>query len=228
MVGVNDSQRWILEQEKTQERYDKLQNAYQKYKTNLSTLCSLIKERNIELILCTPMPYAEYQKNSENPLLGGYSLIMGYADYVRNFAKEQKYDLCDYHPYITKILQEETLYNPDCVHPNEHGHYYMAKCFLNFQGFDLGEEQPIPEELKEWCEYEHDLQNIPTTEHFIIPNAFVKPAEERFNSIKEYLKTDHSSEVNGPWFTICAQKYIETKQKQQEYIHFVKEFFQKY
>ena len=49
-------------------------------------------------------------------------------------------------------MQTDDLYNDDCVHPTPHGYYYMAKCFLEFQGLDIGEEKEIPEYLKDWCE----------------------------------------------------------------------------
>ena len=60
--------------------------------------------------------------------------MQGYSEYLRNFACENGYPLCDYFNFLTKVMQEEDLYGNDHVHPTKKGHYYMAKCFLEFLG----------------------------------------------------------------------------------------------
>jgi len=139
MIGINDSGRGFLLEPRSKERYQKLLNAFESYKKNLTELCNLLKQNDVEIILCTQTPYDEYQDSEENVLPGGFALMTSYAEYIRNFAQTNGFKLCDYQKYFIEKLAEEDLISPDRVHPNDDGQYHMAKCFLAFQGYEIGE-----------------------------------------------------------------------------------------
>ena len=71
MLGVNDSARWLLQSEKSVERYRRLAEAYERYMKDLPALCDAFENAGAKIILCTPAPYAEYQDTSSAPLKGG-------------------------------------------------------------------------------------------------------------------------------------------------------------
>jgi len=222
MIGVNDSNRGALSMDPA-EKYDTLNTAFENYKKNLSTLCDRLEALGTTITLCTPMPYAEYMESDVEVLRGGSALLLGYADFVRAFAKERGYCVCDYHAYATRTLQTESIYAPDRVHPTPRGHYHMAKCFLASQGFDLGCEKELPPDVQKWHEVVGLVRNTIATEHFILHDDFTTTQEQRMAAIKDY----HEHEQTGPYaayFKTLAAQYMEIKSQQQENIQFTIDF----
>ncbi len=152
MIGVNDSKRGVLGRERNAERFEILKGAFETYKNNLKTLCDMLGERGVKIILCTCTPYDEYSVTPEPALPGGMALIGAYNEFIKNFAREREYELCDYHSYLVEKLQSEKIINDDRVHPLPKGHFYIARCFLKEQGIDLTEEN-FSEKLLEWYKY---------------------------------------------------------------------------
>ncbi len=194
MLGVNDSARWLLEQKKTEERYLHLESAYERYKKDLPTLCDALENAGAKIILCTPAPYAEYQESPRPALKGGYALVAAYADFCRQLAKERSYPLCDYHSYLTKKLQTEAFYNDDHVHPNDRGQYYIAKCFLEFQGLDIGEQKPLPSDFSELISESMILRDILSAKINVIGKYDLDDAENE-RIVREYLAKDRAPTV---------------------------------
>lgn len=218
MMGINDSGRDLLKNPPSEKRYEELKRHYEDYKINLKKLCDMLKSRGVNVILCTPMPYAEYQNSEVETLRGGFALIQGYAEFVRSFAEKQKIDCCDYHSYAVKIMQSEDIIYPDRVHPLPRGHYYMAKRFLEFQGEDLGDEKPLPEYMNMWLEQTGKLRNIFATEWMII-KMFDSSDDEKIAFIKKYLENKEYAvwgEQLGEHFKIRAERYLNDKKNQSQ------------
>ncbi len=180
-----------------------------------------------EVILCTSVPYDEYQSCDTKVWRGGYSILLGYAEYLKSYGREKGYEVCDYHSYITRAMQDEVLFETDRVHPNSRGQYFMAKCFLENQGLDLGDEQPLPDDIKEWCHYVELVRNTIATEHFILKDDFSTTEEERMTAIKKYLEVDHSKDICGELFTSLSKQYVEIKKDQKKNVEYVMNFFLK-
>lgn len=215
MIGINDSARDLLsELPRGKERYDRMLSAFNVYKERLSTICQKLESLGCEIILCTQTPYDEYQKNDIPVFEGGFALLSAYAEYVRNFARENGYKLCDYHTYISMVAQFEAVISPDRVHPNELGHYHMAKCFLDFQGYDIGEYKDIPEYLKEWREKVQMLRNIHATEHLIIQD-YSLTHEQRLEKAKAFVNNPIESPYKD-YFLALAKEYVEDKPNQKQ------------
>lgn len=222
MIGINDSNRGALELQR-ENRYEILEAAFEEYKSNLEKLCNRLEAIGTEVILCTQTPYAEYIESDEPALPGGYALLLAYANHVKAYAKERNYPVCDYHTYMTRAGMLEPLFASDHVHPNERGHYYMAKCFLAFQDMDLGEETALPADIQKWHEAVGLVRNTIATEHFILHDDFTTTQEQRIAAIKDY----HEHEQTGPYsayFKVLAAQYMEIKAQQQENIQFTIDF----
>ena len=225
MIGINDSARWALPFV-GEEKYTILKSSFEAYKENLKKLCDKLEDMGAKITLCTPTPYAEYIESDEPVLRGGSALLQAYADYIREFAKEMGYPVCDYHDYFTRVMQTETIYNPDRVHPTDRGQYYMAKCFLKFQGYNLGKEKELPEDIKKWHKVVGLVRNTIATEHFILNDDFTTTQQQRFDAIKDYLE----NEQTGPYvnyFKELSKQYQDIKPKQQENIQFTIDFMKK-
>jgi lysophospholipase L1-like esterase len=176
--GVNDSLRECLRFPSDPDRYGHLYRAYERYQRCLPEMCERLTARGVQVILATPAPYAEYQESDVEALRGGFALIAGYADYVRQLAREKSLPLCDYHAYMTRQMQGDVLFTPDRVHPNAHGYYHMAKCFLALQGLELGEECELPPYLEAWQQAVAPLRNVYAAECMIV-HGYSLPIEEK-------------------------------------------------
>ena len=212
MLGVNDSWRDLLGTPQSKERYNLLVEKYKLYKANLAKLYDKAKENGATVIFMTPPPYAEYQKGDSPVLCGAYSLIQGYADYVKCFAAKNGCDLIDIHGYLTEKMQSEDLYAPDRVHPIEKGHYYMAKCILKSLGFDAQEYAPLPSYMENLHNKVSNLRRIYFAELNIIGD-YTLPIEEKCKKVQAYLETP------SPVFETQAKAFLEhCRNKEQLYI----------
>ena len=210
--GINDSGRDMLSRPASAERYASMEARFEKYKKDLRALCEDLLARGVEVILCTPAPYAEYQAGDSDVLRGGYALMLGYADYCRALAKELGISLCDYHAELTKRMQSESLFSPDRVHPTEHGYYKLAEIFLAWQGETIGEEIVTPAYLTEWHDLTRRRRMMYGAEWMIVRN-YKQPTEEKLRFIWEYLdKQLYPREV----FKNFAQAYWDNKPKEAE------------
>ncbi len=211
--GVNDSSRDTLSLPHSFERYDRLVTAFENYKKNMRTLCDALIDRGVKVTLCTPPPYDEYHESTTPALVGGYALMLAYAEEARKIAKEKDLPLCDYAQYFAREMQMDLLYNGDHVHPNNHGYYVMGKYFLSLQGLDAGEEcHTPPEYLKDWCASVAKRVEIFSGELMVVRD-YSLPLEEKIKVAEEYIKT--RTDVI-PRMIEIATHFIELKPHQAE------------
>lgn len=190
--GVNDTNRWALEWGRTKQTYDNLKAYYENFKKEVKIYCEMLKEHNIDFVICTPAPYDEYSETDVVASKGGFALIAEYANVVRAFAKDNNIPLCDHHAFLTEQLQidSEPIISHDHVHPVPHGYYLMAKNFLAFQGLEIDPEADIPEYFNKWREEVQKLRLVYGTEQMVIHN-YKMPLEEKVKLIKEKIKTEN-------------------------------------
>ncbi len=225
MIGVNDAHRTHLEK-KTPDRFDKMNAAFECYKERLNTFCERVKAIPAELILCTPVPYDEYHESEIPALQGGAAMMLGYAEYLKTFAKERGYTLCDYHSYMTRqlTLVSPPLYSADHVHLRSFGHYHVAKCFLAFQGLELGDETDIPASVQRWHEITYTLRNTVATENFLLTEE--ERALSETEKIRAILKfAEHPTESRDKeYFLRLAKAYPENKKMQEKHLKWIRDF----
>ena len=225
MIGINDAGIGNFDREPSAERYAAFLKSFEWYKGNMQNFYELVSSRGVELILCTPAPYAEYQDDDSPVRRGAYALTVSYSEFVRNFAKEHSLALCDYNTAMTEVMQTEKLYAADRVHPNELGHYYMARTFLKSQGLELGEMEPFPEDLKEWRTAVSKLRNVIATEYFVVPGYFNMTDEERIAKVKERQDAVAAgTAVASDYLKSLMTAYFVNKPHQKELVDLVKKF----
>lgn len=141
--------------------------------------------------------------------------------------RELSIPLCDYHTAVTKAMQSESLYAPDRVHPNERGHYVMAKAFLAAQDLTIDEESPLTDDIKEWYDTVQKLRGVVATEYFMVKDYTELSDEERIKIVHEKLAEAEAGADFGKhteYFTNLMRAYVQNKSHQQEYIAKIKEF----
>lgn len=212
--GINDSRRWLLAEEKGSQRYNMLKQSFDIYRESIKRLCNKILENNIELILCTPAPYDEYEPTGQEAFKGGYALMSEYANFIRNFAYENNYVLCDYYSGMVEIMQTDKLYNDDHIHPTAHGYYRMAEIFLREQGIKISEEYDIKSKYPKWWDLTKIYRDIYITECMVLRNPRL-PLKEKLKLAYNYLaenqgKTDDNRKA---WFVSLCKRYVEDREK---------------
>ena len=200
--GVNDSFRWLLANERSSERMAALKQAFENYKKNVATYCDMVLSHGIKLTVCTPAPYDEYTESEVTPFKGGYALMLGYADFIREFTKERGIDLCDLHEFLCCELEtdKERIISFDHVHPTPHGYYLIAKRILAHQGLTIDEEAPIPEYFAQWHATVIRLRTIFSAEEMVVHN-YAMPLEEKMAMMEERVRTEN-------WGQAVMERYI--------------------
>ncbi len=227
LIGANDSHLQSGCGEDHPAWYSMLERSFERFRRQLPEYCGRIREIGAELILCTQIPYAEYQESAVPPHRAGAAVMLGYADYTRNFAGENGYPLCDYHSYFARAMQKEVLFEADRVHPNPRGQYHIANCFLAFQRCSLGTEQALPADVEAWHRTVAELRDMVTAEHFILADRFDLPDDRRMAAMERYLSADHSGEPDQELSVRLAGQYLRTKPAQAEKLRFIKDFMKK-
>lgn len=226
--GINDSCRERLMDERGTERYNILKQSFETYKQSIKKLCEKILENNIELILCTPAPYDEYEPTEQEALKGGYVLMSEYANFIRCFATQYNYTLCDYYEKMVEIMQIEKLYGSDHVHPMAHGYYRMAEIFLNKQGLKIGDECDIAQKYPKWNEAVGLYRRIYIAECLILKKVEL-PIKEKLRIARDFVAENENKAKDwlSKWFVELCESYLESREKVQELSEQLEQIYEK-
>lgn len=216
LLGVNDSERGLLATNDPA-RDAKLDMALTRYRTEMIRLCERLKRIGCAIILCTPVPYAEFQHTAQAPLPGGNALIFRYAECVRALARALDCPLVDFHARMSELYLNEPLYGDDHVHPNERGHYRMAEYFLRAQGLEIDSYAPLADVraaagLTEWAAHVEKLRDVYATEKIFIPDSesmtFARKMQRVQELIRETETCGNPAEI-PPWKPKLLAHYVE-------------------
>ena len=211
--GGNDSWRWCLDDPKSEARYKILKERFEIYKDCIEKLCDKILQNNIKLILCTPAPYDEYAESVEPAYKGGYALFSEYANFVRYFAKMKNYTLCDYYEAMVEMMETDTIYSDDRVHPTPHGFHRMAKIFLNKQNLEISEESDITLKYPEWWKAVKIHRELYTTECMVLQKPEL-PTAEKLKIARDFIE-EHKDKLDvghNRWFVELCKNYLKNRE----------------
>lgn len=214
--GINDCQTWHFAKPRGADKYRAIAMAFAQYQKNIHDYAKLLVSHGIQVILCTPPIYDEYGE-SETPAMGGaHAAMVAYADFIRQFAAEYGFGLCDYNSFTARqfCIDPQPVISADRVHPTEHGYYLMAKCFLAAQGMQIDEEAPIPAYMNHWREAVRQLRCIYGAEHMVVRTEnYHLPAEEKLALVRKKLA---ENAIANPAILEYAKQYLECKPRQAE------------
>ncbi|MBQ8509355.1 MAG: hypothetical protein IJ493_05535 [Clostridia bacterium] len=230
MLGVNDSQRWLLDQPNVTDLQKKLDDGVADYAVRMERIVKTLMERGVKVTICIPAPYAEFCDTGAPALVGGHALILRFAEEARKLAKKYALDMVDFHARLSELYMVEALYNSDHIHPNDFGHYRMAECFLGAQGLEIDPFKPIAEVkaaagLTEWSDEVAKLRSIYAAEWMIVKN-YSLPTEQKLAFVEDYR-------ANKRWgamevFDGLSQQYLDNKPHQAEIQARVNEIMEKF
>lgn len=204
--GINDSRRDLLLDQRSAERLESLTYYYELYKKTMTELVDRLLEIGVDVILCTPVPYDEYSDSTEPPLRGGFSLMLGYAEFVRNLAGEKGVRLYDQHTALSRVMAKERIISDDRIHPSDYGYFVLAREFLGEQGIAT-EYAPIPERYAEWHSYVARLRQELAAECMIADHIPGTPEEKLAAMIRKVEMEDWGK----PVFERFIRGYVQDK-----------------
>ena len=200
--GINDCQTSHFLKPRSEEKFRLIQMAFAKYQKNIIDYTRLLVSHGVQVTLCTPPVYDEYTDGPGDVRKGVYATMVAYADFIRRFAEENGLSLCDYNSFMARqvCIEPQPIFNPDRVHPTDHGYYLMAKCFLASQGLQIDEEAPIPAYMDAWRDAVTRLRRIYGAEHMIVKD-YNLPTEEKLAKVQDILD-------NHKWTNPAFEPYI--------------------
>lgn len=210
--GINDCKTSLLAKPRGEEKYREAARAFAEYQKNLYHYTKLLVAHGIQVTLCTPPIYDEYGDSETPAKRGGHASMVAYGDFVRQFAGEHGFGLCDYNSFTARqvCIDPQPVFTADRVHPTEHGYYLMAKCFLAAQGLQIDEEAPIPAYMDAWRETVRRLRLIYGAEHMVVKN-YGLPVEEKLALVQKALD---EKTIANPAIEVCAHGYLVEKKNQ--------------
>lgn len=221
--GVNDSRRDLLYGERSAKRLEGLLCAFDTYKAKMSELIDKLLALGVQITLCTPVPYDEYSQGVENPIPGGYALMLGYAEFVRSLAKEKGVALYDQHKIISRVMASEQVHSTDGIHPTEKGYFILARELLRAQGIDAGEYAPLPDYLSKWHSYVARLRKVQAAECMIVQN-FDLSTEKKMEMMRAKVENE---DWGQPVFESFIRDYVNDKPLEEELYRMIDELYER-
>lgn len=114
-----------------------------RYALNMEIICKMLIQRNVKVILMTPMPFDDYERDIDREVIyGAYDEIKRCGEAVKNAADKtgaSVIELCEQFKAVEDYFEKDgvRLYMDDRVHPNENGHKIMASIILKFFEYDV-------------------------------------------------------------------------------------------
>lgn len=114
-----------------------------RYALNMEIICKMLIQRDVKVILMTPMPFDDYERDIDREVIyGAYDEIKRCGEAVRNAADKtgaSVIELCEKFEAVEDYFEKDgvRLYEDDRVHPNENGFKIMASIVLKYLEYDV-------------------------------------------------------------------------------------------
>ncbi len=209
MLGMNDIDRNMYGNNRTEEMKRIAERAIERYEHNLSALSDIIKSQYKvnRIIYLAPTPYDEQRITDTENLVGCWSALCRCAEICKKTAAIYGGEYYDLGGEMYELLcqaralgSSNELIGLDRVHPTEMGFSVMARLFLKAQGFI--EMEPHAEDIvsgkvmlyrSELAQRYHDaavrLQDRWTAERLIAIFSVDQTEEGKIKYAEEYAKT---------------------------------------
>ena len=132
MFGVNDIDRWACTKAyKAEHGYSEqvVERAIKNYAEYMEKIVLACQKFGAKVILCTPIPYDEYNDTNEENLCCDYALEKC-AEVIRALAEKYGCKLVDMRKNLLPHIPKHYLISPDRVHPSDNGYHAIAQIYL--------------------------------------------------------------------------------------------------
>lgn len=114
-----------------------------RYALNMEIICRMLIQRDVKVVLMTPMPFDDYERDIDREIIyGAYDEIKRCGEAVRNAADKtgaNVIELCEQFKAVEDYFEKDgvRLYTDDRVHPSENGFKIMASIILKYFEYDV-------------------------------------------------------------------------------------------
>ena len=149
MFGANDvgsylyCRRYEDGSDAERDRQEEILRRRKRYEANMKIICQMLIQRNVNVILMTPMPFDDYERNTGcDVFYGAYDELKRCGETVKNISKEmgtEVIELCEQFKAVEDFFEKDgvRLYMDDRVHPTENGFKIMASIILKYLEYDV-------------------------------------------------------------------------------------------
>ncbi len=131
MFGMNDIGQSLYVKANYNEEIEKQRQArLNSYKANMTTIINTLKEKNVEVVLCTPTPYDDVTNTVYECNVG----LEKCAEIVKELASSYDLEVVDHYTNMYNLRGTKYWGAGDPIHPNKLGHHVMAQSIM----YDLG------------------------------------------------------------------------------------------
>ena len=193
-----------------------------RYALNMEIICKMLIQRDVKVILMTPMPFDDYERDIDREVIyGAYDEIKRCGEAVKNAADKtgaSVIELCEKFKAVEDYFEKDCvrLYEDDRVHPNENGFKIMASIVLKYLEYDV----EIPKSGEE-------LNNLPfrkteknderfETEKKIRELSFIERGRYSYENRKRYYLS--WEEVASDLTRRCFEKDFEAWENIEKYM----------
>lgn len=141
--GMNDSAYTVFKEEPLTEKWVLYRRRRQDNCIHyLRLIAQQCQSRGIGVTFCTPTLTDEWLDSTTPDYMGSAAMLLEISLRIRALAEEMGAGLVDFSFPFRKMLHllnplGKTLVNPDRVHPIQEGYEFMARVFLQAQGFQV-------------------------------------------------------------------------------------------
>lgn len=215
MFGVNDIDRWALS--KAYDKEDSAQivsAAVKRHAFKMEEIVRRIIEFGAKPILCTAVPYDEYNDVPEENLRCDY-LLDECAEIVRALAEKYGCMLVDFRKRLLPYMTTLKPISYDRVHPTPQGYHMMGQIFLNEIGEIDNVDFDTPFTFEPWNQERYNVELILKRIHFIDYDLLYRFSNEDAISIPDKIekcKSRYDAETNKKgYIALCCDAYINYK-----------------
>ena len=205
-----------------EEREREILKRRKRYALNMEIICKMLVQRNVKVILMTPMPFDDYERDIGREIIyGAYDEIKRCGEAVRNAADKTDanvIELCGQFKAVEDYFEKDgvRLYMDDRVHPNENGHKIMASIILKYFEYDV-EIPKSGEELNKlpFCKTEKNDERF-ETEKKVRELSFIERGRYSYENRKRYYLS--WEEVASDLTRRCFDKDFEAWENIEKYM----------
>lgn len=204
-----------------EEREREILKRRERYALNMDIICKMLVQRDVKVILMTPMPFDDYERDIDREIIyGAYDEIKRCGEAVRNAADKTDanvIELCGQFKAVEDYFEKDgvRLYMDDRVHPNENGHKIMASIILKYFEYDV-EIPKSGEELNKlpFCKTEKNDERF-ETEKKVRELSFIERGRYSYENRKRYYLS--WEEVASDLTRRCFEKDFEAWENIEKY-----------
>jgi len=224
MFGVNDINRWALSESYRAEHDDAeeiVRRAIIDYRENIEFITNECQRLGARVILCTPMPYDEYNEWETENLKCDYAL-QECAVAVRELSEKYGTPLVDFRGRFLPLIKERKPIAYDRVHPTPDGYHMMAQVFLS----EIGEiDEPNFDEpfvFEDWNKSRHEAERPLKLLDFIDYVTLYRISKKEGLGIPEKIERCRlaleATENKAGYIPMCQEHYVKNASMRDEYL----------